>query len=199
MRSTTWVAAAVLGLWASSASAADCTVTSKDLKPQFTAKLPKGFKLSSTKTDKKKRTFTQELKLPDNVVVTMELGGCERFTYSFVIKAPTITTKTVGAEVLAVSRRVLPSLPMREDAIADPKRLLKALDEAQIVSLPSQIPCGDATCQLAVEVDPKAKPKTKPKPKPKGKGDKKDDKPADDKDAAEQPGVIRLSYEGPEL
>lgn len=198
MRITTWMTVVVAALFASVASAADCTVTAKDLKPQFTTKLPKGFKLSSTKTDKKKKTFTQELKLPDNIVVTMELGGCERFTYSYFIKGPTITTKTVGAEVLAVSRRVLPALPMREDAIADPRRLLKAIDEAQIVSLPSNIPCGDATCQLSVDPDPKAKPKTKAKPK--GKGAKKDEKPADaPKDDAEVPGLIHLSYEGPEL
>lgn len=198
MRTPTWMAVAFAGLFASAAAAADCTVTAKDLKPQFAAKLPRGFKLSSTKTDKKKKTFTQELKLPDNVVVTMELGGCERFTYSYFIKGPTITTKTVGAEVLAVSRRVLPTLPMKDDAIADPKRLLKALDEAQIVSLPSNIPCGDATCQLSIEPDPKAKPKTKAKPK--AKGAKKDEKPADaPKDEAEVPGLIHLSYEGPEL
>lgn len=202
MRITSWMAVAFAGLFASVAQAADCTVTAKDLKPQFAAKLPKGFKLSSTKTDKKKKTFTQELKLPDNIVVTMELGGCERFTYSYFIKGPTITTKTVGAEVLAVSRRVLPTLPMKDDAIADPKRLLKALEDAQIVSLPSNIPCGDATCQLSIEPDPKAKPKTKatPKPKAKGKDEKKDEKPADaPKDEAEVPGLIHLSYEGPEL
>ena len=101
-----------------------------------------------------------------------------------------------------MSRRVLPTLPMKDDAIADPKRLLKALDDAQIVSLPSNIPCGDATCQLSIEPDPKAKPKTKatPKPKAKGKDEKKDEKPADaPKDEAEVPGLIHLSYEGPEL
>jgi hypothetical protein len=201
MRSMVWMAAALLGPCASSVAAADCAVTATDLKPQFAAKLPRGFRLSSSKLDKKKRTFTQALKLPDDVVVTMELGGCERLTYSYFIKAPTITTRTVGAEVLAVSRRVLPMLPMRDDAIADPKRLIKALEDAQIVSLPSTIPCGDATCKLSIEPDPNAKPETKatPKPKAKGRDDEKDEQRAEESKAAEVPGLIHLSYEGPTL
>lgn len=184
-----------LSLWAFGA-AAECSVTTKDFKPQFAAKLPKGFKLNSSKLDAKARTYRQELKLPYGETVTVELGGCERFKYSYLIKAPTVTTKTVGAEVLAVSRRVLPTLPMKEDAIADPKRLAKALDEAEIVSLPSELPCGGATCQVSVEPDPKAK-KDKPKPKPK-KG--KDAKPEEKKDepVAEAPGQIRISWEAPE-
>ncbi|MEW5740155.1 MAG: hypothetical protein AB1938_14585 [Myxococcota bacterium] len=188
----------VLVLWAFSA-AAECSVSTKDFKPQFAAKLPKGFKLLSTKSDTKAKLYRQELKLPTGETVTLEMGGCERFKYSFFIKGPTVTTKTVGAEVLAVSRRVLPALPMKEDAIADPKRLAKALDEAEIVSLPSPLPCASGTCQVAVEPDPKAK-KDKPKPRPKPKGKGKDDQAEEKKDepAADAPGLIRLSWEAPE-
>lgn len=190
---------ALLFALSSSAYAADCNVTSKDWKPQFAAKLPPNFKLVSTKADKKARRYRQELKIPDGSTVTMELGGCERLKYSFLVKGSTLTTKTVGAEVLAVSRRVLPVLPMTTDAIADPKRLLKAIDEAEIVSLPSALPCGDAVCQIALEEDPKAKPKTKPKPKPKkgAKDEKKDEAPK--ADAAEVPALLRISWEAPEL
>lgn len=187
------------GLLASPAArAADCAVTQKDLKSQFLAKLPKGMKLLSTKLDKKARSFTQELKVPDGVTVTVELGGCERFRYAFILKGPTLNTKTVGAELLAVSRRVLPTLPMREDAIADPKRLLKALEEAQIVALPAQWSCGEGTCTLSLDPDPKAKPKGKAKPKPKPKKDgEAADKPAEP--TPEGPALMRLGYEGPEL
>jgi len=189
---------------ASSAFAADCAVTAKDLKPQFAAKLPSGFKLVSTKADKKAKTLRQELTVPGGLTVTVELGGCERLKYAFLIKGPTLTTKTVGAEVLAVSKRVLPSLPMASDALADPARLAKALDDAQIVSLPSAIPCGDADCKVALEEDPKAKPKTKakPRPKPKKGKDGKDEKPAEEpvpESSEGVPALLRISWEAPAL
>jgi hypothetical protein len=192
MNASSLLVGGALALWATSA-AAECSVSTKDFKPQFAAKLPKGFKLVSSKLDPKARTYRQELKIPSGETVTLELSGCERFKYSFFIKGPTVTTKTVGAEVLAVSRRVLPALPMKDDALVDLKRLARALDEAEIVSLPSTLPCATGTCQVAVEPDAKAT-KEKSKPKPKGKStDGKHDEPE-----AEAPGLIRLTWEAPE-
>ena len=64
---------------------------------------------------------------------------------------------------MAVSKRVLPALPMAKDVTADPSILLRAIDEASIVTLPAQLPCGDATCQLALETEV-------PAPEPQGRG-----------------------------
>lgn len=188
------------------ARAADCTLTTKELKPQFAGKLPRGARLVSTAVDvKKKRTVTQTLRLPTGETVKLTLGGCERVTWSLAIEAPTITTRTVGAEAIAVSRRVLGQLPMRADAIVDVKRMLAALEEARLVALPSTLPCGNATCRLSIE--PRPEPKSK-RPK---KAEKKDTKagkkaavevaagPEKKDDASDAPGFILLSFEGPEL
>lgn len=161
-----------------------CLFEAHALKPQFAARLPKGFKLKSTK--KVKRELTQVLSTPEGFQVTLTLGGCEHVRYGFALKGPGLTSKTAGAEVVALSKRVLGSLPMREDATADAARFVRALDEARIASLPADLPCGDATCTLALGEDPVKKPK---KPVKKGKG-KEEPAPA-----AEPPGVVTLTYD----
>ncbi|MFZ5444406.1 MAG: hypothetical protein ACOZQL_30725 [Myxococcota bacterium] len=173
----------VLLLAAPLARAEDCALEAKAIKPQFAAKLPKGFKLASTKKDK--RLITQVLKTPDGFEVTLTLGGCEHVGYALAIKGGTLTPKTVGAELVAVSKRVLPTLPMDADALVDPKLFLKAIDEANIVALPAELPCGDATCKLSIgeEEKPKAD-KKKPAKKPKK-----------DEPAKEPPGVLKLEYD----
>ncbi|MFT3711445.1 MAG: hypothetical protein QM817_27745 [Archangium sp.] len=162
------------------AAAEDCALDLKDIKPQFAPKLPTGFKLLSTKKDKRK--ITQVLKTAEGYEVTLELGGCSHVAYSFGIKGGTLTPKTVGSELVAVSKRVLPSLPMDKDVIASPATFTKAIDEANIMTLPAQLPCGDATCTLAIEAEPE-------KPAPKGKKPKKTDPPK------EPAGILKLSYD----
>lgn len=160
--------------------AEECAFDAKDLVPQFRRKLPPGFKLRSTK--KEKQHLTQVLTTPEGHEVTLRLGGCAHVAYSFSIKGGTLTPKTVGSELVAVSKRVLPALPMAKDVIADPSVLLRAIDEASIVTLPAQLPCGDATCQLALETEvpaPEKKPKKSKKPAP----------------PAEPVGVLVLSYD----
>jgi hypothetical protein len=172
------------------AAAEDCQLELKDIKPQFAAKLPSGFKLLSSK--KVKRQLTQVLKTPDGFEVTLEFGGCSHVAYSFAIKGGTLTPKTVGSELVAVSKRLLPTFPMEKDSIAQPELFLKAIDEATIVTLPAQLPCGDATCTLAIEAEPE-KPAKGKKPPPKKDPKKKDDKP--DEAAKERPGILKLSYD----
>lgn len=138
-----------------------CEVDAKALKPQFAVKLPKGFKLVSTKRDK--RTLTQVLKTPDGFEVTLRYGGCEKLGFRFDVKGGTLTPKTVGAELVAVSKRLLPTLPMAKDAFATPSTLLKAVEDATISVLPAQLACGEATCQLAIGAEETKQPSKKPK------------------------------------
>lgn len=158
----------------------ECLVDAKVLKAQFAAKLPRGFKLLSTKKDK--RQIKQVLKLADGYEVSVTAGGCAHIAFTIAIKGPALSTKTVGAELVAISKRVLPQLPMDKDAVVDPKLMLRALDEAQINAMPAQLPCGDATCQLSLEAD-----EVKP---PKGKT-----KPTKDVPPPEPVGVLKLSYD----
>ena len=154
------------------------------MKPQFAAKLPAGFKLVSSKKDK--RLLTEVLKTPGGFEVTLEFGGCAHVAYSFSITGSTLTPKTVGSELVAVSRRVLPTLPMRKGATANPLLLLKAIDEANIAMVPTDLPCGDATCRLSLETA-EAKPAPAPKKKPKKGAPPEPPKPA--------MGVLKLSYD----
>ncbi|MDX2012299.1 MAG: hypothetical protein SFW67_19035 [Myxococcaceae bacterium] len=171
------------------AHAQDCAVEPKVLVAQYAAKLPKGLKLLSTK--KEKRQVRQALKLADGTEVTVELGGCERVQYRFTIKAAGLTTKTVGAEAVAVAKRVLPTLPMSKDALAEPKVVLAAIEEGSFTSLPATIDCGTSgTCRMELLPDP-SKAKKKPAKPPKGKAD---DKPAEE---AESAAVLVLSYDAP--
>ena len=165
------------------AHAADeqCMVAPKVLEPQFASKLPKGFKLVSTKKDKK--LITQVMKLPDGFEAKVTAGGCDHLTFTIGLKGPGLTTKTVGAELVAIARRVLPTLPMDKDSTVDVKLMSQALEEARINVMPAQLPCGDATCQLSLEGD-----EVKP---PKSKSKKKDVPPA------EPVGVLKLSYDRP--
>ncbi len=161
-------------------AAEDCALDAKTLRAQFAAKLPAGFKLVSTK--KEKRLITQVLKMPEGYEVTLTLGGCAHLGYTIAIKGATLTPKTVGAELVAVSKRVLPKLPMDKDATVDPGRFLKALDEANIVAMPSQLPCGDATCTLSIDAEEVKAPLKGKKPK---KGEP----------VKEPVGVLKLSYD----
>ncbi|MFO0598127.1 MAG: hypothetical protein U0228_22685 [Myxococcaceae bacterium] len=209
MRAHLIVALAVAVL-PSLASAEDCALELKSIKPQFAAKLPSGFKLVSTK--KEKRQLTQVLKTPDGFEVTLTLGGCSHVAYSFGIKGGTLTTRTVGSELVAVSKRVLPTLPMGTEVIADPGLFLKAIDDSNIMSLPAQLRCGDATCTLSIEAVPekpakgkkappkKADKKSKDKDKDKDgeEGDEKKDEMGAEKkpvDLPDGPGVLKLSYD----
>jgi hypothetical protein len=197
----------VLVLLAPVGRAADeaCLIDSKVFKPQFSAKLPKGFKLVSTKTEKKPKLLKQVLKLPDGFEATVTVGGCEHQQFTIQLKGAGLTTKTVGAELVAIAKRELPTLPMDKDSTVDVKLMIQALDEARINIMPAQLPCGNATCELSLEADdskPAAKGKAKPKPPPPAKGkkdDKKDDKEKEKEkeDSGEQPGVLKLSYDLP--
>lgn len=181
-------------VFASAALADECALDAKAITAQFSAKLPKGAKVLSTK--KEKRKVKQVLKLADGVEVTVDFGGCERVQYSFGIKAKGLTTKTVGAEAMAVARRVLPGLPMSKEAMAEPKVLLTAIDEGSFVSLPATLSCGPGTCRFElVPLPDKKKPAAK-KPPPK-KADPKDAKaPEEEKvDEAERPATLVLSYD----
>lgn len=162
---------------------ATCEVDARALKPQFAPKLPRGFKLVSTKKDR--HTLTQVLTTPDGFEVTLRYGGCEKLGFRFDVKGGTLTPKTVGAELVAVSKRLLPALPMAKDAFATPATLLRALDEATISMLPAQLPCGDATCQLALAAEAQPAPA---RPARRAK-----------QPAAEQPpaGVLTLTYDFP--
>lgn len=170
-----------------------CLVEAKVIKPQFAAKLPKGFKLVSTKKDKKQ--IKQVLKLDDGFEAAATVGGCEALQFTLELKGPGLTNKTVGSELVAIAKRELPKLPMDKDATVDVKLLLHALDEAQINVLPATLPCGNATCQFSlgdVEVEKPAKGKAPPK-----KEAKKDPKKDAKKDAppTDAPGVIKFTYE----
>lgn len=158
-----------------------CTLNAKAIKPQLAKKLPKGFKLVSSKKDAKARVITETLKLPDGLEVQTTLGGCEHLAFTIGIKGPTITSKTVGAELVAIVRRVLPTIPVASDAHLDPKLLLKAVEDARISVMPAQLPCGDANCELSLApIEEKTK-------KPKQKDDA----------AGEKPARLMLSYDFP--
>lgn len=178
----------VFVLLAPVARAADeaCLIDPKVFKPQFAAKLPKGFKLVSTKTEKKPKVLRQVLKLPDGYEVSVTVSGCEHLQFTIGIKGPALTTKTVGAELVAIARRELPTLPMDKDSTVDVKLISQALEEARINTLPAQLPCGNATCELSLVADD-VKP-VKAKSAPKGKKDEP---------AVEQAGVLKLSYDLP--
>lgn len=180
----------LLLLLAPLARAADeeCLLDPKLLRPQFTARLPKGFKLVSSKQDKKQKQLTQVLKLADGYQATVTVGGCSHVAFTISIKGPALTTRTVGAELVAIARRVLPTLPMDKDATVDPQLMLHALDEARINVMPAQLPCGDATCQLSLEADDVKPPRGKPA---KGKQEKVELLPED------PAGVLKLSYDFP--
>jgi multidrug efflux pump subunit AcrB len=176
------------------ALADECALDAKAITAQFSARLPKGAKVLSTK--KEQRKVKQVLKLADGVEVTVDFGGCERVQYSFGIKAKGLTTKTVGAEAMAVARRVLPGLPMSKEAMAEPKVIMTAVDEGSFVSLPATLSCGPGTCRFElVPVQDKKRPAAK-KP-PTKKPDAKDGKPPDEEkvDDAEQPATLVLSYD----
>ncbi len=197
----------VFPLVAFAAEEEQCQFDAKDLKPQLAKKQPKGAKVSSAKVDKKKRSVKEEVQLADGSKASLELGGCAHVAWSIELKVAKVTTRTVGAEVVATSRRVLPLLALEKDSIIDPARLLKALDDANIMQLPTKLPCGEATCQLSLELDdPKAKkkaPPPAPKKKKKADGEEDDDEP---KIAAEEPkpaaiedgpALIRFTYDQP--
>ncbi len=176
------------------ALADECALDAKAITAQFSARLPKGAKVLSTK--KEQRKVKQVLKLADGVEVTVDFGGCERVQYSFGIKAKGLTTKTVGAEAMAVARRVLPGLPMSKEAMAEPKVIMTAVDEGSFVSLPATLSCGPGTCRFElVPVQDTKRPAAK-KP-PTKKPDAKDGKPPDEEkvDDAEQPATLVLSYD----
>ncbi len=184
-----WRSLLVVGLLVASVAAAqDCVLDTKSIVPQFSSKVPKGAKLLSTKKDK--RRVKQTLKL-DAFEVTVDFGGCEKVQYSFAIKGGGLNTKTVGAEVVAVAKRVLPLLPMSKDAMAEPKVLLTALEEQSFTSLPATISCASAgTCRIELVPEPKKGAPAKKAPKPK---DKKDEEPKAEE--AEGPASLVLSYE----
>ena len=186
----------MLLLLAPLARAADgeCLVEPKVLKPQFAAKLPRGFKLVSTKKEKKQ--IKQVLKLADGYEATVTVGGCEHLLATIAIKGPGLTTKTVGAELVAICRRVLPSLPMDKDVTIDPKLMLQAIEEARINIMPAQLPCGQATCQLSLEADD-AKPAKAAKPAKKPAKGKEDKDKVEPPPSDEAPGVLKLSYDFP--
>lgn len=190
-----------LPLTALAAEEEQCQFDAKDLKPQLAKKQTKGAKVLSTKLDKKKRQVKEEVQLADGSKATLELGGCAHVSWSVELKVAKITTKTVGAEVVATSKRVLPLLALEKDSIIDPARLLKSLDDANIMQLPTRLPCGDATCQLSLELDDSKLKKKAPPPAPKKKKD------GDDAETAEAeankppppvedgPGIIRFTYD----
>ena len=160
----------------------ECQLDAKLLRPQFAAKLPKGFKLVSTRKDK--RQIHQVLKLTDGSEAAVTLGGCAHVNFTIALKTPGLTTKTVGAELVAIARRVLPLLPMDKDATVDVKLMIHAIEEARINIMPAQLPCGDATCQLSLEADEVKAVKSKKPPK-------KVEPPP------EPVGVLKLSYDFP--
>ncbi|MBL8939182.1 MAG: hypothetical protein JNM69_31770 [Archangium sp.] len=182
----------LVSLLACSSFADECALDARAIAPQFSSKLPKGVKLVSTKKDKRK--VKQVLKLADGIETTVEFGGCERVQYSFSIKGAGLNTKTVGAEAVAVARRVLPTLPMGKDAMAEPKVLLSALEDGSFTSLPATLSCGSGSCRVELVPDPSAKKKPAAKePPPAKKGEKKEDeKPADE---PEVPALLVLSYD----
>lgn len=182
----------LVSLLACSSFADECALDARAIAPQFSSKLPKGVKLVSTKKDKRK--VKQVLKLADGIETTVEFGGCERVQYSFSIKGAGLNTKTVGAEAVAVARRVLPTLPMGKDAMAEPKVLLSALEDGSFTSLPATLSCGSGSCRVELVPDPSAKKKpAAKKPPPAKKGEKKEDeKPADE---PEGPALLVLSYD----
>jgi hypothetical protein len=159
MRLIPWLLATLTTLAGPAFGGDDCTLDARSLVPQFSARLPKGFKLLSTRKDK--RQVRQVLRLPDGLEVTVDLGGCEHLAYSFAVKGKGLTTRTPGAEAVAVAKRVLGSLPMNAAALAEPKVLLKAVDEGSFVALPATLPCGEATCRLELKAsgDPRPAPK----------------------------------------
>jgi hypothetical protein len=180
----------VFVLGSSQALGQDCVVDGEALVNQFASKVPKGVKLLASK--KEKRLVRQSLKLADGTEVAVELSGCERVQYRFSIKSAGLTTRTVGAEALAVARRVLPTLPMSKEALAEPRVLLAAIEESSFTSLPATISCGTSgTCRIELVPDPTKSKKKPASPAPKGKGD---EKPAE---APEAPALLVLSYDAP--
>lgn len=182
-------AAAAVMLISSFGFAQECALDAKNIAPQYSAKQLKGAKVLSTK--KEKRKIRQTLKLADATEVTVEFGGCDHVEYAFIIKTQGLNTKTVGAEVLAIARRVLPQLTMNSSALAEPKVLLSALDEGSFVSLPATISCGsNGTCRIELVAEPSKGKKPAPKKKEKGKDEPKPDD-------ADGPATLKLSYDAP--
>ncbi len=203
MRKLTVAWVLVVAAGALAADEQTCAFDVKDLRSQFAKKQGKGAKVLSSKVDLKHRGVHEELQLGDGTKVSLQLGGCAHVAWSLELKVPKVTTRSVGAEIVATAKRVLPQLAMEKTSIVDPARLLKALDEANIMQLPTKLPCGDAACQLSVVLDePKGKKKAPPKDKDK---EKDDDAPAEKASVAESngsrapvedgPGVIRFTYD----
>lgn len=168
------------------ASAQECALEARSITAQVASKLPKGAKLVSTKKDKRK--IRQLMKFQDGLEVWVEFGGCEKVQYAFGIKGGGLSTRTVGAEVIAVARRVLPTIPMSKDALAEPRVLLTAIDEGSFTSLPATMSCGTSgTCRIELVPEPKKK-KPAPKKAPKTQDAKVDE---------DEPATLVLSYEAP--
>jgi hypothetical protein len=133
-----------------SASAQDeCAADESLASPQFVEKLPKGFRLLSTK--KESRHITQLLKAPGGFTVKLTLGGCAHVGFTLSVSGTALTMQSTPTEVVAVLGKVLPTLPLKEDATVDAKLFLDALAKTKVDALPAKLPCGDATCRLTLE------------------------------------------------
>jgi hypothetical protein len=127
----------------------ECAADASLASPQFVAKLPKGFRLLSTK--KESRHITQLLKVPGGFTVKLTLGGCAHVGFTLSVSGAALTMQSTPAEVVAVASKVLPTLPLIVDATVDPKIFLDALAATKVDALPAKLPCGDATCRLVLE------------------------------------------------
>ncbi|MDP1916912.1 MAG: hypothetical protein Q8L14_11725 [Myxococcales bacterium] len=132
----------------------DCTLSEDAIRPQLDAKkLPKGARL--TEQRRHDRVHRETLVFADGLEATLQVGGCAHIGLSVALSSKkSVTAKLTPSQAVALMKKVLPMLPLAETATLQPKIFLDALDAAKTVpaTFPVPLPCGDATCELSLEL-----------------------------------------------
>lgn len=135
----------------------DCTLSEEALRPQLDLKkLPKGAKVTAQK--RKDRVHHETLVFADGLEATLQVGGCAHIGLSVALSSKRAVTATLTpGQAVALLTKVLPTLPVAETATLQPKIFLDALGAAKAVpaTFPVPLPCGDATCELSLDLSGK--------------------------------------------
>lgn len=147
----------LLLLLAGSATASaedDCTLSEDAIRPQLDLKkLPKGAKVTEQKRND--RVHRETLVFADGLEVRLQVGGCAHIGLSVALSSKkAVSAKLTPVQAVALMRKILPTLPVTETATLQPKTFLDALDAAKTVpaTFPVPLPCGDATCELSLDL-----------------------------------------------